>query len=271
MDLHSLLGDDAEELLSYECKGVPRDDLILPGPDAIDEVMSWSDRPIPVLRNLGTHLQPRALGGHRLPVDPAGRPGDRALRGGLLRPQPGLLRSQEPGRAGHRGRLQRLRHHPRACSGWSAGGTPTRSRSSPSSTTTSCSPIRAVRPDHVRLRPARPTSSGAVGGRGDHLLRIGAGHPPDPGGVRGVPGGARPRHVHGAVVLPAQQCLQQGRRRLLAGRRPDRAGQPSRRHHRGRHHQAEAGRKQRRLRRHRLRPDRPAGLRRADDRPTRST
>jgi class I fructose-bisphosphate aldolase len=58
MDVHSLLGDDAETLLSYECKGIPRDDLILPGPDGIDRVMSWSDRPIPVLRNLA------ALYGH---------------------------------------------------------------------------------------------------------------------------------------------------------------------------------------------------------------
>src|ERR1700757_4229817 len=52
MDVHRLLGDDAESLLTYECKGIPRDDLILPGPDAVDRVMSWSDRSIPVLRNL---------------------------------------------------------------------------------------------------------------------------------------------------------------------------------------------------------------------------
>ncbi|HUJ67671.1 MAG TPA: class I fructose-bisphosphate aldolase [Acidimicrobiales bacterium] len=54
MDWQKLLGDEADELLTYECKGVPRDDLILPGPDAIDQVMSWSDRPVPVLRSLGS-------------------------------------------------------------------------------------------------------------------------------------------------------------------------------------------------------------------------
>jgi class I fructose-bisphosphate aldolase len=73
MDLHSLLGDEAGSLLSYECKGIPRDDLILPGPDAIDAVMSWSDRPIPVLRNLGTVYGHGRLGGTGflsiLPVD----------------------------------------------------------------------------------------------------------------------------------------------------------------------------------------------------------
>jgi class I fructose-bisphosphate aldolase len=73
MDVHSLLGDEAGELLSYECKGVPRDDLILPGPEAIDEVMSWSDRSIPVLRNLGAIYHHGRLGGTGyvsiLPVD----------------------------------------------------------------------------------------------------------------------------------------------------------------------------------------------------------
>jgi class I fructose-bisphosphate aldolase len=54
MDWQKLLGDDADELLNYQCKGVPRDDLVLPAPDAIDRVMSWSDRSIPVLRNLGS-------------------------------------------------------------------------------------------------------------------------------------------------------------------------------------------------------------------------
>ena len=53
MDLQKLLGDEAQSLLTYECKGVSRDDLVLPGPDVIDNVMSWSDRPIPVLRSLG--------------------------------------------------------------------------------------------------------------------------------------------------------------------------------------------------------------------------
>jgi fructose-bisphosphate aldolase, class I len=73
MDLHGLLGDDADELLSYQCKGVPREDLVIPGPDAIDDVMSWSDRPIPVLRNLGTVYGHGRLGGTGylsiLPVD----------------------------------------------------------------------------------------------------------------------------------------------------------------------------------------------------------
>jgi class I fructose-bisphosphate aldolase len=73
MDLHQLLGDDAEALLTYECKGISRDDLILPGPDFVDRVYSWSDRSVPVLRNLGLLLNTGRLGGTGyisiLPVD----------------------------------------------------------------------------------------------------------------------------------------------------------------------------------------------------------
>ena len=49
-------------------------------------------------------------------------------------------------------------------------------------------------------------------------------------------------------------------------RRPHRPGQPHRRHHRGRHHQAEAAREQRRLQRPQVRQDRPARLRAAHHR-----
>jgi class I fructose-bisphosphate aldolase len=52
MDLEKLLGDDADDLLSYESKGIPKEDLVLPGPDFIDRVLSQSDRSIQVLRNL---------------------------------------------------------------------------------------------------------------------------------------------------------------------------------------------------------------------------
>jgi class I fructose-bisphosphate aldolase len=73
MDLHKLLGDETEPLLSYECKGVPREDLVLPGPDFIDRVFSLTDRSVPVLRNLGVLLNTGRVGGTGyisiLPVD----------------------------------------------------------------------------------------------------------------------------------------------------------------------------------------------------------
>lgn len=46
------LGKDAEDLLAYQCKGIDKSTLHLPGPDFVDRVVSQSDRPNGVLRNL---------------------------------------------------------------------------------------------------------------------------------------------------------------------------------------------------------------------------
>ncbi len=58
MNLEKLLGAEAEDLLGHESKGIPKEDLILPGPDYIDRVFVQSDRSPRVLRNL------QALYGH---------------------------------------------------------------------------------------------------------------------------------------------------------------------------------------------------------------
>jgi fructose-bisphosphate aldolase, class I len=72
-DIEALLGDEAEALLSYQCKGVTRDELSLPGPDHIDRAMRDSDRPVPVVRNLAGVFAHGRLGGTGylsiLPVD----------------------------------------------------------------------------------------------------------------------------------------------------------------------------------------------------------
>ena len=52
MDYASLLGDEAEQLLSHVSKGIPKEDLIHPGPDFVDRVLVDSDRSPQVLRNL---------------------------------------------------------------------------------------------------------------------------------------------------------------------------------------------------------------------------
>jgi class I fructose-bisphosphate aldolase len=73
MDLASLLGDDAESLLTHESKGVPKEDLSLPGPDFVDRVFIDSDRSPQVLRNLQSIYDHGRLGGTGyvsiLPVD----------------------------------------------------------------------------------------------------------------------------------------------------------------------------------------------------------
>ncbi len=73
MDIQSLLGDDAESLLSYESKTIARDDLTLPGPDYIDRVLATSDRSPQVLRSLQSLFDHGRLGDSGyvsiLPVD----------------------------------------------------------------------------------------------------------------------------------------------------------------------------------------------------------
>ncbi|MHB8244922.1 MAG: class I fructose-bisphosphate aldolase [Acidimicrobiales bacterium] len=73
IDVHELLGDEADSLLTHQATAFPREMLTLPGPDFIDRVMVASDRPIPVLRNLESTFRHGRLGGSGylsiLPVD----------------------------------------------------------------------------------------------------------------------------------------------------------------------------------------------------------
>ncbi len=47
-----LLGDEASYLLEHRCQTIPKEMLHLPGPDFVDRVVTLSDRPTAVLRNL---------------------------------------------------------------------------------------------------------------------------------------------------------------------------------------------------------------------------
>jgi class I fructose-bisphosphate aldolase len=50
--IQDLLGADAKPLLEYRSKGIPKENLHVPGPDFVDRVWAGSDRPTPVLRSL---------------------------------------------------------------------------------------------------------------------------------------------------------------------------------------------------------------------------
>jgi class I fructose-bisphosphate aldolase len=73
MDFEALLGTDAQDLLTYEAKGILKEDLILPGPDFVERVFVQSDRPPQVLRSLQSLYGSGRLGGTGylsiLPVD----------------------------------------------------------------------------------------------------------------------------------------------------------------------------------------------------------
>ncbi len=73
MDLTQLLGADADNLLNHTATAIPKDNLVLPGPDFIDRVFLETDRTPSVLRSLGTLYNHGRLGGTGylsiLPVD----------------------------------------------------------------------------------------------------------------------------------------------------------------------------------------------------------
>ncbi len=138
MDIQALLGDEADSLLTHVSKGVPADDLTLPGPDYIERVLVHSDRSPQVLRSLQSLYDHGRLGGTGyvsiLPVDQ----GIEHSAAASFAPNPRYFDPQEHRRAGHRGRLQRRGLHLRRAGHGVAHATPTASPSSSSSTTTSC-------------------------------------------------------------------------------------------------------------------------------------
>ena len=73
MDLNSLLGDQADNLLNHTCKGVTVDELSKPGADFVDRVLGLTDRSPQVLRAIGSLYAGGRLGGSGyvsiLPVD----------------------------------------------------------------------------------------------------------------------------------------------------------------------------------------------------------
>lgn len=71
--IQTLLGKEAEDLLSYRCLGFSKESLHLPGPDFLDRVWVMSDRPTGVLRSLAAMFDHGRLAGTGylavLPVD----------------------------------------------------------------------------------------------------------------------------------------------------------------------------------------------------------
>ena len=72
-DIQSLLGDEADSLMSHVCKGIPKADISPMGGDIVDRVYAVSDRSPQVLRNLQSLFSHGRLAGTGhvsiLPVD----------------------------------------------------------------------------------------------------------------------------------------------------------------------------------------------------------
>ncbi len=73
LNLTEILGSEASTLLNHTCKGIPKENIYVPGPNWIGDVLVNSDRPVPVLKNLQALLNNGRLGktGYTsiLPVD----------------------------------------------------------------------------------------------------------------------------------------------------------------------------------------------------------
>jgi class I fructose-bisphosphate aldolase len=73
LKLDEILGADAPLLLQHQCKTIPKEHLLLPGPDYVDRAYGLSDRPTPVLKSLEALLDHGRLAGTGylsiLPVD----------------------------------------------------------------------------------------------------------------------------------------------------------------------------------------------------------
>lgn len=71
--IQTMLGTEAEYLLDHQCKTIPKEMLHLPGPDFVERVFMFTDRPVPVLRSLQQMFDHGRLGGTGylsiLPVD----------------------------------------------------------------------------------------------------------------------------------------------------------------------------------------------------------
>ena len=90
--IQSLLGHEAEPLLTYTCKGFAKESLHLPGPDFLDRIFVPSDRPINVLRSLATMFNHGRLAGTGyLSILPVDQGIEHYRRRRLLRPTPSIL------------------------------------------------------------------------------------------------------------------------------------------------------------------------------------
>ena len=253
--VEEILGSDAAGLLQHQCKTIAKESLHLPGPDFVERIHLNSNRPVPVLGKLQSLFDHGRLGGTGLRVDPAGRSGHRAFRRRVVCAEPALFRSREHRQARHRRRLQRAWPRRSACSGMCARKY---AHKIPFILKFNHNEFISYPNSYDQIRFASVKQGFDMGAAG-----VGAtiyfGSEESKRQIqevdRDVPARARARHVHRAVVLPAQPGVQDQGRRLSPRRRSHRPGESPRRDDRGRHHQAEAARDQRRLQRDRLRQD----------------
>lgn len=122
------LGKEADSLLGYTAKSIPREMLQLPGPDFVDRVLLGGDRSASVLRNLQAIFSHGRLAGTGymsiLPVDQ----GVEHSAGASFAPAPAYFDPENIVKLAVEARLQRPWRPRWACWARWRGGTPIASR-----------------------------------------------------------------------------------------------------------------------------------------------
>ena len=210
-DIVQLLGDNAAYLLDHTCRTVSKDQLHLPGPDFVDRVWALSDRNNRVLGNLQRLYSTGRLAGTGylsiLPVDQ----GIEHSGGASFAKNPIYFDAENIVKLAIEGGCNAV------ASTFGVLGAVSRkyAHKIPFIVKINHNELltypEQVRPDHVRHRQAG-VGHGRGGRRRDDLLRVGAERPADRGSGAGVRPGARAGHGDGALVLPAQQRVQDATR-----------------------------------------------------------
>ena len=203
--LEELLGDDADALLNHKCETFAASDLHLPGPDFVDRVFVHTDRNPQVLRNLQWLFEHGRLAGTGyvsiLPVDQ----GIEHSAGASFAPNPLYFDPENIVELAIEGGCNAV------ASTLGVLGAMSAQVRAPDPVHRQAQPQRVadvpehVRPDHVLDASQRAWELGAAGVGATIYFGSRGVRPPDRRGRAGVRGGPPARHVHRAVVLPAQQ------------------------------------------------------------------
>ena len=184
MDLQALLGDEAESLLSYIAKGIPKDDLILPGPDFVDRVFV-RHRPLaagaaqPRRRSTTTAAWPARATCRSCPVDQ----GIEHSAAASFAPNPNYFDPENIVELAIEGGCNAVATTFGVLGAVEPAVRPQASRSSSSSTTTSCSPTRTSSTRSCSARCGRP-GTWAPPASAPRSTSAPTSRPPDPGGRR---------------------------------------------------------------------------------------
>ena len=265
-DIVSLLGSEAENLLSHQCKGISNSLLHLPGPDYVDRVVAQKDVRPGVLRALQTLFDHGRLGGSGylsiLPVDQ----GIEHSGGASFAPNPIYFDPENIVRLAIEGGCNAV------ASTLGVLGSVARKYAHKI-------PF-IVKINHNEILTYPEIYDQTLFASVDQAFDMGAvavgatvyyGSPESRRQIQEISEAFAHAHELGmATVLWAylrNPAFKKDGVDYHTSRRSHRPGQSPRRHYRRRHHQTETGREQRRLHRHQVRQDPPQGVQRTHQRP----